>query len=170
MYKHYTDGQILTADDANAFMRQGTIFVDSVAERDRINAEEGMRVWHRPSKALIEYVGGAWRRVDSGWVSFVDIVPDTGATLSQGPGARRIGDVVYLNGLLTANGGGNLADVAAYFSVPVEMRPNGLRVMAVTNDANRAAHGSLRVETNGVVRIGSSGLNSRMWLNCSYVL
>lgn len=170
MYKHYTDGQILTAADANAFMRQGTIFVNSVTERDRINAENGMRVWYTPTDSLLEYIGGAWRRYDSGWVNFVNIVPDTGATLSQSPGARRIGDVVYLNGLLTADSGTNLTDVAAYFSVPTEMRPNGLRVMAVTNDANRAAHGSLRVETNGVVRIGTSGLNNRMWLNCSYVL
>lgn len=65
-WKHFTPGQILTADDANLLMDQGRIIVADAAERDLIAAHEGMRAYRLDAKAEDEYTSGAWRPVDTG--------------------------------------------------------------------------------------------------------
>lgn len=88
-WKHFTHGEILTADDANTLMDQGRIIVANTAERDVIAGKPGMQVYRLDNKTVEEYTGVTWvsREEKKRIISAALMAPRFGAPTFSSAGA-----------------------------------------------------------------------------------
>lgn len=106
----------------------------TTASRNNFTSQgkNGVTWWDSSAKALYVLHGGSWQRVapenDSGWVNITELGSDASAG-SPAPAYRRIGDVVWLRGVVERN-----KDITSGWKalrLPASIVPTGSMILAL---------------------------------------
>jgi hypothetical protein len=133
-WKHFTHGEILTADDANTLMDQGRIVVADAAELFLVAGQPGMVAYRLDNGIEYDYNGTAWIPRDTGWIKLTAFATGWTATPGYAPEIRRRDKTVFVRGRATR-------DSAPGAGAQILTIPDGFRPSAGTPLAAQVAVG-----------------------------